>query len=96
MDIAKSIEKVLKLNHFWYNISMNSIKYIKQALEDLDKEVEATLLDIKLSLKEKDNIMLPILRQQKVLKQTLEDLIYLQEHPPTPNQPCGISKYRED
>lgn len=75
---------------------MKSITYIKQALADLDKEVEATLLDTKLSLKEKDNIMLPILRQQKVLKQTLQDLIYLKEHPPTPNQPCGISKHRED
>ncbi len=75
---------------------MESIKYVQQALAHLDKEVEATLLDIKLSLKEKDNIMLPILRQQKVLKQTLNDLVYLKEHPPAPNQPCGISKYRED
>ncbi len=75
---------------------MESIKYVQQALAHLDKEVETTLLDIKLSLKEKDNIMLPILRQQKVLKQTLDDLVYLKEHPPTPNQPCGISKYRED
>jgi len=75
---------------------MESIKYVQQALAHLDKEVEATLLDIKLSLKEKDNIMLPILRQQKVLKQALDDLVYLKEHPPAPNQPCGISKYRED
>jgi hypothetical protein len=34
--------------------------------------------------------------KKKVLDQTLEDLTYLQEHPPTPNQPCGISKYRDD
>ncbi|SFV75153.1 hypothetical protein MNB_SM-3-1242 [hydrothermal vent metagenome] len=40
--------------------------------------------------------MLPILQQKRVLTQTLEDLIYLKEHPPTPNQPCGISKYRTD
>lgn len=75
---------------------MKSIAYIEQALAQLDQEVEATLLNIKLSLKEKDNIMLPLLLQKKVLKQTLEDLTYLQEHPPAPNQPCGISKYRED
>lgn len=75
---------------------MKSIEYIKQALQELDNEVEATLLNMKLSLKEKDNIMLPLLQQKRVLTQTLEDLTYLKEHPPTPNQPCGISKYRED
>ncbi len=75
---------------------MESINYIQQALASLDKEVEVTLLNIKLSLKEKDNIMLPLLQQQKVLKQTLKDLIYLKEHPPAPNQPCGISKYRKE
>ena len=80
----------------WRIRSMKSITYIEQALAELDKEVEATLLNIKLSLKEKDNIMLPLLLQKKVLKQTLEDLTYLKEHPPTPDQPCGISKYRED
>lgn len=74
---------------------MKSIIYIEQAIAELDKEVEATLLNIKLSLKDKDNIMLPLLLQKKVLKQTLEDLTYLKEHPPTPDQPCGISKYRE-
>ncbi|WP_345980126.1 hypothetical protein [Sulfurimonas sp. HSL3-2] len=75
---------------------MKSIEYIQLALKELDAEVEATLLNMKLSLKEKDNIMLPLLQQKKVLTQTLEDLTYLKEHPPTPNQPCGISKYRED
>ncbi len=75
---------------------MKSIEYIQLALKELDTEVEATLLNMKLSLKEKDNIMLPLLQQKKVLTQTLEDLTYLKEHPPTPNQPCGISKYRED
>ena len=75
---------------------MNSIKHIKIALAELDEEVEKLLLDWSIPLNEKDNIMLPILQQKKVLIQTLEDLIYLKEHPPTPNQPCGISKYRED
>ena len=75
---------------------MKSITYIEQALVELDKEVEAALLNIKLSLKEKDNIMLPLLLQKKVLKQTLEDLIYLKEHPPTLDQPCKISQYREN
>ena len=60
---------------------MKSIEYIKQALAELDAEVQITLLNMKLSLKEKDNIMLPLLQQKKVLAQTLEDLTYLKEHP---------------
>jgi len=75
---------------------MNSIKHIKNALTDLDKEVEAILLNWDIPLNEKDNLMLPILQQKRVLTQTLEDLTYLKENPPSPNQACGISKYRED
>ncbi len=75
---------------------MNSIIHIKNALQELDDEVQKILLDWDIPLNEKDNLMLPILQQKKVLDQTLADLIYLKEHPPTPNQACGISKYRED
>jgi hypothetical protein len=75
---------------------MNSIKYIKDALTDLDEQVQKILLDWSISLNEKDNLMLPILQQKKVLDQTLEDLTYLKNNPPSPNQPCGISKYRDD
>ncbi|QOP42186.1 hypothetical protein [Sulfurimonas marina] len=75
---------------------MNSINHIKKALKELDEEVEKILLDWDIPLNEKDNLMLPILQQKKVLTQTLEDLEYLRDNPPTPNQPCGISKYREE
>jgi hypothetical protein len=75
---------------------MKSITHIENALKDLDEEVQTILLDWSIPLNEKDNLMLPILQQKRVLTQTLEDLIYLKEHPPTPNQPCGISKYREE
>ena len=75
---------------------MKSIEHINNALKDLDKEVEKILLDWSINLTDKDNLMLPLLQQKKVLQQTLEDLIYLKEHPPTPNQACGISKYRKD
>jgi len=75
---------------------MNSIKHINNALKDLDKEVETILLDWSIPLNEKDNLMLPLLQQKRVLTQTLEDLTYLKENPPKPNQPCGISKYRDD
>ncbi len=75
---------------------MNSIKHIQNALSDLDKEVQTILLDWSIPLNEKDNLMLPILQQKRVLTQTLEDLTYLKENPPTPNQPCGISKHRQE
>ncbi len=75
---------------------MKSIQHIKNALLDLDKEVQTILLDISLALNEKDNFMLPILEQKKVLTKALEDLAHLKENPPKPNQPCGISKYRKD
>ncbi len=74
----------------------NSIQHIKNALSDLDKEMEKIVMNLTLSLKEKDNLMLPILLEKKVLKQTLEDLEYLKANPPAPDQPCGISKYRND
>ena len=75
---------------------MNSIKHIKNALAELDAEVQTILTDWSIPLNEKDNLMLPLLQQKKVLTQTLEDLEYLRDNPPTPNQPCGISKYRDD
>lgn len=75
---------------------MNSIKHIQNALKELDDEVQTILLNWDIPLNEKDNLMLPILQQKRVLTQTLEDLTYLKENPPKENQPCGISKYREE
>ncbi|MFT7003517.1 MAG: hypothetical protein ACJAWW_000866 [Sulfurimonas sp.] len=75
---------------------MNSIKHIKNALKELDNEVQKILSNLDTPLNEKDNLMLPILQQKIVLAQTLEDLTYLKDNPPKPNQACGISKYRED
>jgi hypothetical protein len=75
---------------------MKSIKHIENALKELDDEVQTILLDWSIPLNEKDNLMLPILQQKRVLTQTLEDLTYLKEHPPKPNQPCGISKFRTE
>ncbi len=75
---------------------MKAIEHINNALKDLDKEVEGILMDWSINLTEKDNLMLPLLQQKRVLTQTLEDLTYLKENPPKPNQACGISKYRED
>jgi hypothetical protein len=75
---------------------MDSIKHIQKALDELDQEVQKILQNWDIPMNEKDNLMLPLLQQKKVLTQTLEDLKYLRDNPPSPNQPCGISKYRED
>ena len=75
---------------------MKSIKHIETALKELDDEVQTLLLNWDIPLNEKDNLMLPILQQKRVLDQTLKDLTYLKENPPTPNQACGISKHRND
>ena len=75
---------------------MNSITHIQKALKELDDEVQTILLNWDIPLNEKDNLMLPILQQKRVLDQTLEDLIYLRDNPPKKNQACGISKYRDD
>ncbi len=77
-------------------IRMKSIEHINNALKDLDEEVQAILIDWSINLTEKDNLMLPLLQQKRVLTQTLEDLTYLKENPPAQNQACGISKYRDD
>jgi archaellum component FlaC len=74
----------------------NSIKHIQNALKELDKEMEKIVMDFSLSLKEKDNLMLPIVLEKKILTQTIDDLRYLQDNPPPKDQPCGIAKYRED
>lgn len=75
---------------------MKPTEHIRNALADLDKEVQSVLMDMTLNLTQKDNAMLPLLQQKRVLSQTLEDLEYLEAHPPAPNQPCGISRYRDD
>jgi len=75
---------------------MKSIKHIETALKELDDEVQTLLLNWDIPLNEKDNLMLPILQQKRVLDQTLKDLTYLKENPPKPNQACGISKHRND
>lgn len=75
---------------------MKSINFIKDALKELDKEVEAILTNMALPMNEKDHQMLIVLQQKRVLAQTLEDLEYLKNNPPKPSSSCGIAKYRDD
>jgi len=74
---------------------MKSITYVQQALDDLDAQMQTILQNSTLNLTQKDHGMLLLLQQKRILQQTLEDLTYLRDNPPSPQQPCGISRYRE-
>lgn len=75
---------------------MISLTHLEAALEAVDAEVKALLYNQSISLNEKDEKMLPLLRESKVLKQAYEDLCYLRDNPPTSTTGCKAGQYRED
>jgi hypothetical protein len=75
---------------------MISLTHLEAALEAVDTEVKALLYNQSMSLNEKDEKMLPLLRESKVLKQAYEDLCYLRDNPPTSTTGCKAGQYRED
>lgn len=75
---------------------MKSITYIEAALKELDNDVQALLMNMSISLTEKDDLMLPLLQQKRVLDQTLEDLKYLQANPPLKGGPCKSGIIRQE
>lgn len=75
---------------------MVSLSHIEAALAAVDTEIKALLYNQSLSLTEKDEKMLPLLRESKVLKQTHEDLCYLRDNPPSSPTGCKAGQYRED
>ena len=75
---------------------MISLTHLEAALEAVDSEVKALLYNQSMSLNEKDDKMLPLLRESKVLKQAYEDLCYLRDNPPTSTTGCKAGQYRED
>lgn len=75
---------------------MVSLTHLEAALEAVDAEVKALLYNQSLSLTEKDEKMLPLLRESKVLKQAYEDLCYLKENPPSAPNGCKAGQHRED
>lgn len=75
---------------------MISLTHIETALAAIDAEVNALLYDQSLSLSEKDEKMLPLLRESKVLKQAHEDLCYLRDNPPSAPSGCKAGNYRKE
>lgn len=75
---------------------MVSLTHLEAALEAVDTEVKALLYNQSISLNEKDEKMLPLLRESKVLKQAYEDLCYLRDNPPTSTTGCKAGQYRKD
>ena len=74
---------------------MKSTEFIKQAIASLDNEVQAQLSDMTRSMSEKDDAMFLILQQKRVLTQTLEDLQYLLDNPPSSGV-CKSGQIRQE
>lgn len=75
---------------------MISLTHLEAALAAVDSEVKALLYNQSLSLSEKDEKMLPLLRESKVLKQAYEDICYLRDNPPSSPNGCKAGQYREE
>jgi hypothetical protein len=73
---------------------MKSLEYIQMALDELDKEAQECLMDTALDMTAKNEKMLPLLQQKRVLQQTKEDLTYLKENPPSNAGECTMYKQR--
>jgi len=73
---------------------MTSLEYIQMALDALDKTVEECVMNLTMDMTSKNEIMLPLLQQKRVLEQTKEDLTYLQDNPPTNAGECTMWKQR--
>jgi hypothetical protein len=75
---------------------MVSLSHLEAALIAVDAEVKALLYNQSMSLSEKDEKMLPLLRESKVLKQAHEDLCYLRDNPPSAPVQCKVGSYKEE
>jgi hypothetical protein len=75
---------------------MVSLTHLEAALAAVDTEVKALLYNQSLPMSEKDEKILPLLRESKVLKQAYEDLCYLRDNPPSAHSGCKAGQFRED
>ena len=73
---------------------MKSLEYIQMALDALDAEAQEYLMDLNMDMTAKNEKMLPLLQQKRVLQQTKEDLTYLKENPPSNAGECTMYKQR--
>jgi hypothetical protein len=73
---------------------MKSLEYVQMALDALDAEVQECLMDLTMDMTAKNEKMLPLLQQKRVLEQTKEDLTYLKENPPSNAGECTMYKQR--
>jgi len=71
---------------------MKSIRYIVDALEDLDKELRELMFKTNVSMKKRDDEVLLIQQQKRVLEQTLEDLTHLRDNPPKSVSACKTNE----
>lgn len=71
-------------------------EYIEDALRDIEEQVKNILDDKSLSLTDKDQLIFPYIKKKRVLKQTIEDLDYLdkREGEEALGNTCKMSQYR--
>ena len=74
---------------------MTTQAYITQALQGLEQEVLTLLEDGTLPLPIKDAKLLLCLQKKRILTQTLEDILYLEKHPPEEKMGCSMHTHKE-
>ncbi len=67
---------------------MKTIIHIENALKDLNKELQELMFKTNVAMKTRDDEVLLIQQQKRVLEQTLEDLTHLKNNPPKSVSAC--------
>ena len=67
---------------------MKSITYIEKALGSLNQELRDLMFKTDVSMKQRDDEVLYIYQQKRVLEQTLRDLNHIKENPPKSTSSC--------
>jgi len=71
---------------------MKTITHIESALKELNDELRELMFTTNVSMKQRDDEVLLIQQQKRVLEQTLEDLTHLFNNPPKSVSACKTSE----
>jgi len=71
---------------------LKTIIHIENALKDLNKELQELMFKTNVAMKTRDDEVLLIQQQKRVLEQTLEDLTHLKNNPPKSVSACKTSE----
>lgn len=71
---------------------MKTITHIEDALKDLNSELKELMFKTNVAMKQRDDEVLLIQQQKRVLEQTLEDLSHLRDNPPKSVSACKTNE----